>query len=190
MAGRHKENIMQVYKNKLKKLQELGYLEADTLTEKGAFARLIYNHELTLTELFTSSLAETFNEFEIILIAAALEYEEKRNVVFKKLPAPRSHELLMRLKPYKSIHKFFQESEMATLEPMLWAWFAGEGFTRLTEVTTLPEGDIVRFMRRIIDVLQQVLHATLHTMPEEEIVRDKITVAIAAIDRGIVQVKI
>jgi superfamily II RNA helicase len=190
VGSKHKERIIQSFRNKVKKLQELGYLEEDALTEKGSFARLVYNHELTLTELFTSSLAMEFDEFEIILIAASLEYEEKRNVTFKKLPAPRARELLAKFKPYKSIYKFFQESEMEKLEPMLWAWYNGEGFARLTEITTLPEGDIVRFMRRIIDVLSQVMHATVHTMPEETAVRDKITAAIAAIDRGIVQVKI
>jgi superfamily II RNA helicase len=143
-----------------------------------------------ITELFTSSLAKDFSEFEIILICAALEYEEKRNVTFKKAGAPHARELLHKFKPYRGISKYFQDSAIEQLEPMLHAWYRGEGFAQLTEITTLPEGDIVRFMRRIIDVLSQILHARIQTNPDDGELRDKVSAAMNAIDRGIVQVKL
>ena len=135
-------------------------------------------------------MASQFNEFEIILICATLEYEEKRNVVFKKAPSPQALDLLAKFRPYKDIYKYFQESTMDQLEPMLYAWYKGEGFGALTEMTTLPEGDIVRFMRRVIDVLSQILHARLQTNPDDEELHNKVSAAIDSIDRGIVQVKL
>ena len=190
VAGTHKEKILAAFYNKMKKLQELGYLEGEHLMARGEFAKRIYNHELIITELFTSDLRDTFTEFEIILICAGLEYEEKRNTTFKKAPAPQARELLAKFKPYKSIHKYFRESNVEKLEPMLWTWYNGGGFAQLIDMTTMPEGDIVRFMRRIIDVLSQILHASAQTMPDENALRDRIANAINALDRGIVQVKL
>jgi superfamily II RNA helicase len=190
VAGKHKERIMANFSKRLEKLQELGYLEGEVLTEKGEFARRIYNHELVITELFTTTLAKEFTAFDIILIAAALEYEEKRNVTFKKAGSLHAHQLLSRFKQFKGIHKYFVESHIAELEPMLWAWYKGESFAALLELTTMPEGDIVRFMRRIIDVLQQILHSIMHVAPGEVALKDHIHSAIAGIDRGIVQVKL
>jgi superfamily II RNA helicase len=189
-AGSHKEKILSTFTNKLKRLQELGYLQGEMLTGQGEFAKRIYNHELIITELFASTLAKDFSAFEIILICAALEYEDKRNVTFKKAGAPQSRELLAKFKQYRGIYKYFQESNIERLEPMLWAWFNGAGFAHLTELTTMPEGDIVRFMRRIIDVLQQILHAVIQTDPDNSELREKISQAIDAIDKGIVQVKV
>ena len=192
VAGQHKERIFSSYQNKVKKLIGLGYLEEDanTLTLQGEFARRIYVHEIVLTELFMSSLAHEFCELEIILICASLEYEEKRAVTFKKGAVVQTHSLLAKFKQYREIYSFFKESNMEKLEPMLSLWYSGGSFSSLLDITTLPEGDIVRFMRRIIDVLQQVLHAINQTMPSEIELRDKLFSCIAKIDRGIVQVKV
>ena len=192
VAGQHKERIFSSYQNKVKKLIGLGYLEEDanTLTLQGEFARRIYVHEIVLTELFMSSLAHEFCELEIILICASLEYEEKRAVTFKKGAVVQTHSLLAKFKQYREIYSFFKESNMEKLEPMLSLWYSGGSFSSLLDITTLPEGDIVRFMRRIIDVLQQVLHAINQTMPSEIELRDKLFSCIAKIDRGIVRVKV
>jgi superfamily II RNA helicase len=190
MAGVHKEKILSIFENKVKKLQDLGYLHTEELTAPGEFARRIYNHELIITELFTSTIAQEFSEFEIILICAGLEYEEKRNVTFKKAGAPNARELLAKFKSFKSIYRYFKESKIEQLEPMLWTWYNGGGFAALIDLTSMPEGDIVRFMRRIIDVLSQILHALLQTMPDQNELREKVSRAIDALDRGIVQVKL
>ncbi len=190
MVGPHKERIVASFDKKVERLQQLGYLDGEQLHTQGEFARRIYNHELILTELFTSTLRSDFTPFEIVLVAAALEYEEKRMTTFKKIPAPHSRELLNKFRPYKGIHRYFRESNMEQLEPMLWRWFDGGSFAELTELTTMPEGDIVRFMRRIIDVLSQVMHAVVQVMPDENQLKDKIGQAMDSIDRGIVQVKL
>jgi superfamily II RNA helicase len=186
--SKHKERISTTFDGKVHKLQEMGYLDGDILTAQGEFAKRIYNHELLLTELFTSTLGPAFSTFEMILIAASLEYEEKRNTTFIKAPTPNAHELLARFRPYPQIHRWFRESSIEQLEPILWAWYDGEGFGRLTTFTTMPEGDIVRFFRRVIDVLTQVMHALAQTMPDEVELRSRVSSAMAAMDRGIVQV--
>jgi superfamily II RNA helicase len=190
-AGDHKERILQVYEKKVKRLRELGYLVDDeTLSARGEFARHIYSNELVVTELFTSSLAHSFSDLHIILLCAALEYEDRRLVSFARAPSPATHELLDLCKPYREIHRWLRESGAAKLEPLLAAWVGGGSFEGLTRLTTMPEGDIVRFFRRIIDVLQQVLHAVILTVPDEHELRDRVVACIAAVDRGIVQARL
>lgn len=184
-AGKHGERILKSFQNKVELLRRLEYLAGESLTPKGEFARRIYGHELILTELFTTTLAEQFTDFQIVLLCGALEYEEKRTVSFRKAPSPAANALLDLFAPYRDIHKYFRESSIRQIEPVLAAWFNGAPFERLLEFTTMPEGDIVRFMRRIIDVLQQVMHAT-----DDPKMRDRISGCIAAIDRDIVQVKL
>jgi antiviral helicase SKI2 len=189
-AGQHREKVIATFENKLQKLQKLDYLHGDALDTRGEFARRIYSHEITITELCTSTLRDTFTELEIILLAAGLEYEEKRQVTFAKRPAPVTRELLSKLKVSRSLHTRFTESDIDKLEPMLASWYAGGSFGELTTLTTMPEGDIVRFMRRIIDVLTQIMHATIQTMPDAYDFKDKVGRAIDALDRGIIKVMI
>lgn len=184
-AGKHRERIVEVYKKKVVLLEKLGYLEQGTLTVRGEFARRIYSHELILTELFTTSLTKQFTDFHMILLCGALEFEEKRTITFAKKPSPASLELLEMFRPYKSIAEYFRETGMKKIEPMLSAWYRGDHFGSLLDLTTMPEGDIVRFMRRIIDVLQQVMHATT-----DETLRNRIEACIVTIDRDIVQVRL
>jgi superfamily II RNA helicase len=190
-AGEHRERILAVYEKKVKRLRDMGYLlNDDNLTAHGEFARHIYSNELVVTELFTSSISRSFSHLQIILLCAALEYEEKRLVAFANGASPESHDLLEQCKQYRELHRWLKESSIAKLEPMLTSWVDGGTFEELTKLTTMPEGDIVRFMRRIIDVLQQVLHAIILTEPDEHELRDRVIACIATVDRGIVQVKL
>lgn len=193
-AGSHKERILAMYKKKIEKLQNMEYLEIidnqDVLTPRGEFARHIYSNEIVLTELFTTEFAKEFSPLQIILLCAALEYEEKRGVSFKKGSHQATKELLDIFREDREIFTWFKECDADKLEPMLHTWITGGSFEQLTNLTTMPEGDIVRFMRRIIDVLQQLVHAVVITMPDNEELREKLLACIAAVDRGIVQVQL
>ena len=186
-AGKHAERILIAYDKKLAKLRELEYVERigddDRLTSRGEFARLIYGHELILTELFTTTVATGLSELHCILIAGALEFQDKRGVTFARGDAPSTDAFLATLKPYPTIQRYFRDSAMRVIEPVLSRWYGNGGFADLLQVTTMPEGDIVRFMRRIIDVLSQVERATTDVTLAEKIRR-----AIIAIDRDVVQV--
>ncbi len=190
-AGEHRERIIGVYEKKIARLISLGYLhDENTLAPHGEFARHIYSNELRITELFLSDVAMEYTPLQIVILCAALEYEDRRLVQFKHGDTPETDALILRCKEYRDLHRWLRESAARKLEPMLAAWLDGSGFETLTQLTTMPEGDIVRFMRRIIDVLQQILHAIILTEPENTVLRDKLLGCIAGVDRGIVQVKL
>jgi superfamily II RNA helicase len=184
-AREHAERIVQQYEKKLALLRSLGYVEGDRLTARGEFARRIYSHELVITELFTSTLAEQFSDVDIMLVCAALEFEPRPQVAFAKKGAPRTRHLLELFAPYKQLSARFKKRGMHFIEPMLTRWYEGAPFIELLDLTTMPEGDIVRFFRRVIDVLQQVQHATA-----ERELKERVQGIIARIDRDVVQVKL
>ena len=188
-AGSHAEKVIALYVKKLTRLRDLEYVSgtdgSERLTARGEFARLIYGHELILTEIFTSTLAAQVTELQCILVAGALEYQDKRGVTFMRRETPATDAFLAIVKPYPAIAKYFRDSPMRTIEPVLSHWYHGGAFADLLRLTTMPEGDIVRFMRRIIDVLSQVQRATTDAELADEIAR-----ALAAIDRDVVQVKV
>ncbi len=188
-AGTHGEEILALYEKKLAHLRELDYVVTedgdDTLTARGEFARLIYGHELILTELFTTTIASHLTDAQMILIAGALEFQDKRGVSFARKGSPETSEFLGVLKPYPTIATYFKNGPMRTLEPVLSHWYKGGSFAELLRLTTMPEGDIVRFMRRIIDVLSQIQHAT-----KDKQLADRIASTLTAIDRDVVKVNV
>ncbi|MDD9952966.1 MAG: DEAD/DEAH box helicase [Candidatus Woesearchaeota archaeon] len=182
-AGKHAERIVKQFHKKKQYLEDLDYIKDDKVTERGEFARKVYQAELMLTELFMTSLTEHFSDFQMMLLCAALEFEPRPNMQFRKKHAPATKELLVLFKEYPGIYSFFKKRRMEKIEPMLAAWYNGKEFIELLDLTTMPEGDIIRFFRRIIDVIQQVQHAT-----QDASLRHKLKEIVTRIDRGIVQV--
>lgn len=175
--------VMAKYENKLGRLEKLGYLSKGVLTDKGLFASKIYSHEIVISEVFSTDISKRLDSFEIMLLCASLEYEAKRNIKFEKAEYVKTRRLLQKL-PTK-LQKYFAKTDMHKLEHLLNIWYNQGSFGDLLALTNIPEGDIIRFLRRIIDMLQQVMHASLDT---DLVV--KIEHIIQRIDRDIVKVNL
>ncbi|MBI4441085.1 DEAD/DEAH box helicase [Candidatus Woesearchaeota archaeon] len=174
--------IISSFEHKRRKLEGLGYVRGEVLTEKGEFARQIYTQELLVGELFATEFADLFTVQELLLLCAALVHEEKRGVEFKELPVKHTSLLLQKLRQNKTLVKFFEHAKCRRLEPMLLHWFEQHDFCGLLDVTSMPEGDIVRFFRQIIDLLQQIHRATSNAE-----LREKIEHVLGRIDRDVVR---
>ncbi|MBR9701076.1 DEAD/DEAH box helicase [Candidatus Woesearchaeota archaeon] len=183
-AGSNAE-ILEEYHKRVAKLQELEYLDGDKLTGKGRFARKIYQYELILTELFTTTITNDLTDLQICLILGSLEFEPRPRITFVQKPTPASNSLMELFKPYHEIFRFFKKSQMRKLEPMVSTWYNGGEFAHLLDLTTMPEGDIIRFFRRIIDILQQIIKAT-----EDDKLRDSVRRCLKEIDRDIIEVRL
>lgn len=181
-GGQGTHAVLASFEHKRKKLEKLNYVRGEMLTSKGEFARHIYTQEILVGELFATELADQFTVYEILLLCARLVYEEKRGVEFKELPLTHSHLLHKKLRVNKVLMQFFDQSSCSFLEPMLMHWFTQKDFCGLLEYTTMSEGDIVRFFRQIIDIMQQIKHATDNTE-----LRDKLEYCIDRIDRDVVK---
>lgn len=180
--------IMASFEKRRDKLYSLGYMvktpDGTELTDKGLFAMRIYTEELLVTDLFCSLLTPTFTEEEILLLAGRIALEEKKNTKFDTKRKNLSNDLLKKLSGSKDIYIYFKKNPLFLVETFLMEWYGGCEFIELMKHTNMPEGDIVRFMRQIIDILQQVQHATT-----DEDLRRKILNIKDRIDRDVVSVR-
>lgn len=182
------EKIISSFEKKKNKLYSSGYIVNTTsgpeLTDKGLFATRIYTEELLVTELFCSLLTKSFTEEEILLLVGRISFEEKKNTRFSTKRKNISSGLLKKLSDNKELYNYFRKNPLFLLETFLSEWYEGCEFVELMKHTNMPEGDIVRFIRQIIDLLQQVQHATT-----DEELRNKILNIKSKIDRDVVSVR-
>ncbi|MCF7866736.1 DEAD/DEAH box helicase [Candidatus Woesearchaeota archaeon] len=182
------QRVVNSFNKKKKKLYQLGYiikgLNGDELSEKGLFAMRIYTMELLTTEIFCSSLTPNLTNIEILLIVGRIMYEERKNIKFKGRDKSVSNRIYKKMLNYNYPLQFFRENPLFTLEPFLKEWFEGCKFEELMNLTTMPEGDIVRFIRQILDMLQQIQHATLNKE-----LKDKVVEIQKTIDRDVIAIR-
>lgn len=150
-----------VFQNLKKKLEKLGYINNNALTEKGEFASKIYSDEILTAELFATDFYKSFNEYQILMLLASICYEHRERTVFhKKFHSPDIEKLqkLLHEHPYFSKEKRF--SYMKRLTALTQPCYTGITIFDIINHTTLLEGDIIRFFRQIIDRINQVKNAT------------------------------
>ena len=182
------QRIINSFNKKKKKLYQLGYitkgLNGDELTEKGLFAMRIYTMELLTTEIFCSSLTPKLTNIEILLIIGRIMYEERKNIKFKGRDKSVSNRIYKKMLNYNYPLQFFRENKLNIMEPFLKEWYEGCEFEDLMDLTNMPEGDIVRYIRQILDMLQQIQHATL-----DNELKDKVIEIQNKIDRDVIAVR-
>ncbi|MBI4016058.1 MAG: DEAD/DEAH box helicase [Candidatus Aenigmarchaeota archaeon] len=177
--------IMAQYKNKLKILENMGYIKNNKLTERGEFLLHVYSNELLIGEIFSTHLHKELNENETILTVGAIVHEERKNVSFKiKGAAEIERRLLQKILRNRYVYEKINKMHVRRLSLIISRWAGGANFTEVAGLTTLQEGDIIHVFRRIIDSLRQIRHAT-----KDETLKDKLTTCIALIDRDVVKVE-
>jgi len=181
------EHIINSFTKRKKKLVDEGHIalkgEKEVLTRKGLFATHIYTEELLVSSIFCSELTSRFSPREILLIAGGIVYEERKNIVFYGNERKISDDVYHKVSSQRTINRYLHEKNMHVLEPFLNAWYSGAEFADLMKYTTMLEGDIVRFVRQIIDLLEQVMHATA-----DDDLKDRIKDVEKKIDRDIISV--
>ncbi|HNW35584.1 MAG TPA: helicase, partial [Candidatus Ozemobacteraceae bacterium] len=68
-----------------------------------------------------------------------------------------------------------------TLADVIFAWSKGAEFTEISQMSDVPEGDLIRAFRQAIDVIRQVREAT-----DDRSLREKFDTCLNAINRDIV----
>ena len=79
------EELRRRYKNLVRLLNKLGFIEDNHLTHKGEFARHIFVDEISLTEIFSTELYTEFNEYQLLLTLGTLVYEPRDTTRFKEI---------------------------------------------------------------------------------------------------------
>ncbi len=166
---------------RLKVLEELGYIEAQTLLPRGSTAAHLYGYEVQFTQLLFSGVFEKLTEDEINCLIVAIVSEPRKGGYFKRLKDERLLDILYAVNSEISFIQQLEDKHKVTeTTPMLefrlctamLAWSRGCEFDQLEKYAHLDAGDFVRNFRLVIDQLRQIRRAmTNHTALVEKLNR-------------------
>jgi len=159
----NRENIVShnAFYNYRKKLEKMGYVNGNTITDKGIFASKIYSDEILIGEIFATDFYTKLNEYQMLMVVACLCYEAREKTeFFKNYPSKSSGELkrMVWKNDYLGREKRFREFE--NLTALIHPLYHGRSLLKILENTNLLEGDVIRFFRQIADRLGQIKSAT------------------------------
>ncbi len=155
--------IMASFNNKLKILKMMGYVSGagDSLTEKGLFATKIYSNELLITELFCTDIYKNLTEAELNILVAAIIYEPRGKDYFTLKGIDRTYDKIMRtISSHNYVMKNINKLHVKRMIRVIGDFSNSCDFKELIDLSNLDEGDLIRLIRRIIDMLRQIRHAT------------------------------
>ena len=176
---------------RLKVLEELGYIEAETLLPRGSTAAHIYGYEVQLTQILFSGFFERLTEDEINCLMVAIISEPRKDGYFKPLKDERLLEELYAVNTEISFIQYLEVKHKVTeITPMLelrlctamLAWSRGCDFDMLERYARLDAGDFVRTFRLVVDQLRQIRRA----MSGHTVLVDKLNRCIGKINRDVV----
>ncbi len=185
-----REAGLELLKNKIALLTEMGYLTETGLTDKGEFAASIFGFELLLTEMYTDGALERLDEAGLNVFLAGLIFEPRKNEIPPRLS--KQHEELLKLTQHyhKMVFKWeshfritpFTKPPYFHLSKAIDAWTRGVDFERVCTLTPTDEGSLVRYIRMVIQLLREIANAP----KASESLRAKARRARDLIDRDIV----
>lgn len=190
-SRRMRDDGFDLIRNKLSLLKELNYIQDGKLTEKGEFASSIFGYELLLTEMYQDKVLEGFDETRLNVFLMGLIFEPRKGVDEPPKLSPRNEELLKLIQHYHRIlHKKEQVYRIRPytkpphfhLAKAVESWTQGEPFDRVTRHSSEDEGSLVRYLRMVIQLLREIMHAP-HASDD---VRKKAASARKLIDRDVV----
>lgn len=186
---RGKRRGLQLLKNRISLLKELGYIKDGELTAKGKFSSQLFGYELIFGELFEEGLLDNLSPVELAVLISGIVFEGRRRDRMPSLPAwvkgmqdkledivrhLRSKERRYRLHPLTKKPNFF-------LSPVVIAWMEGKAFSELTKKVKVDEGELIRNFRMCIQVLRDILKTEC---PES--LKENASEALNKIKKGIV----
>ncbi|MBD3318443.1 DEAD/DEAH box helicase [Candidatus Woesearchaeota archaeon] len=156
-----KEVVSRRFDNLSKRLEKMQYLKKGSITEKGEFLLNIFVDELLIGEVFGTSFWQGLTEYQVLLLIAALVFEPRSSLQFAppQLTKP-AKEVLSRIKQDPFLKRQTKLKNIVTLTGIMLPIFQGEKFTQILKYTNWLEGDLLRFLRQIIDRLNQIKKAT------------------------------
>ncbi|MBU4342683.1 MAG: DEAD/DEAH box helicase [Candidatus Omnitrophica bacterium] len=184
-----RKKAVELLRNKVKILKELGYIRKNKITEKGIFASKIYGYELSLSELYEKGVLENLSETELGILCVALVFEPRKASI---LPGLSGHAKRLRnitdnivakiQKIEKGLNiKPFSKTYYYHLSPAIEAWMKKEEFDHLLRHTNADEGEIIRQFRMAVQILRELLDT-----PTSTEFREKVKKVIYLINRDII----
>ncbi|KAI8532022.1 hypothetical protein RHMOL_Rhmol11G0180700 [Rhododendron molle] len=178
-------------------LRRLGYVTSDDVVElKGKVACEISSaDELTLTELMFNGVFKDIKVEEMVSLLSCFVWQEKLKdaqkprddleLLFTQLQdtARRVAKVQLECKVQIDVEKFVSSFRPDIMEAV-YAWAKGSKFYEIMEITEVFEGSLIRAIRRLEEVLQQLIQAA-KSIGEAEL-EAKFEDAVSKIKRDIV----
>ena len=147
-------------------LAELGYLEpSGGLTPRGEIARLLYGYELVITELFFRGVLENLPPKALAVVFVGLVHEERGRAPAEHVPS-RLHGALRRTVDQLAEELLEREHHHGIPTPSKtpsWgltraidAWYDGQDFEAVEELTPATPGEICRTFRMALQLMRSV----------------------------------
>jgi ATP-dependent RNA helicase HelY len=173
-------------------LERLRYLIDDEVTPAGrSLARLYSESDLVVAESLRTGAWDALDPAELASVVSSLVYEARRDDdPSPKLPPGRCRDALNDLSSlWAELHQveadvgvdFLREPDLG-FTWLAWRWAKGHPLDAVLLDAALAPGDFVRWVKQLIDLLDQISVAA----PEESPVRDKARASVKALRRGVV----
>ncbi|KAL2012787.1 hypothetical protein VTN00DRAFT_312 [Thermoascus crustaceus] len=163
------------YEQRIQVLKDLGFIDEECRVQlKGKVACEIHSaDELVLTELILENVLAEYEPEEIVALLSAFVFEEKTEHVPTLTPRlERGKEAIIRISDkvndYQIQHQVILSSEDAndfavkprfSLVEVVYEWARGMSFNRITDLTDVMEGTIVRVITRLDETCREVKNA-------------------------------
>lgn len=185
LLEQQEELQLPMFEKKVTILKTLGYIDKDGFLARGEFASRIHIEEIAVTELYFQGVFHEWDCHEINALVLSLVYEfRRRGSEIARFPKSQTLERLQKAKAFIADlarkYDFIRPLDISLAVLML-AWSKGKSFDLIMEMTTIPEGDIIRHFRQAIDLLRQIREAA-----REGGLRDKLSECIFLINRDII----
>ena len=173
-------------------LESLGYLDGDDVTDAGKVLARIYSEaDLVIAEALREGSWDALDSKELAAVVSALVYEARRD----DDPSPRLPPGAVR-PALDNLSRLCESLEAAERDARLdflrdpdigfawvaWRWAKGDPLDAVLLDASQAPGDFVRWMKQLIDMLDQVADAA----PERSPVRRTAARAVTALRRGVV----
>lgn len=187
------ERYLEEFKRIMKVLAHYQHLDGDKPTLRGELnAHLRTTNGLLMSELILSDILDGLSAVETAAVISTLLYEPRRTnagVDFKFVPKKVRHAVDKVYRLARDV-EFVQDQngvlvpinvEMAFV-PLVLQWGKGAPWQLLAFSSKMDDGDIVRSMRQLIDLLHQIRLAP----GVKDDLRERIELAIVALDRDLI----
>jgi superfamily II RNA helicase len=190
-SKRQRKRARQRFADRLGILKAVHCISKERLTPKGHFARWMFGYELYLAELFDAGLLDRFDQTELSFALACLVFEPRKGV---HLPRDIPEKFGWVFRELKKVHRdvLGRESRAGVdisvhpphphLGGAIDLWIKGGEFGDAVETCMLDEGELVRALRMVIQLLRQLSQAPYTS----DRLRAPARQARTALDRGVI----
>ncbi|EMC93030.1 hypothetical protein BAUCODRAFT_37952 [Baudoinia panamericana UAMH 10762] len=163
------------YQQRISVLKDLGFIDENSRVElKGKVACEIHSaDELVLTELVLENVLAEFEPEEIVALLSSFVFQEKTESTPNMTPAlERGQETIVKISEkvnhYQTLHQVILSADDSNdfvsrprfgLVEVVYEWARGMPFSRITDLTDVLEGTIVRVITRLDETCREVKNA-------------------------------